>query len=77
MEVEVARTRDNIIVRTATSYLELAKARHALDLLHNESASAQGLLNTCENVQPAASSFPLKSLEVNLRRQESSSKSRK
>jgi outer membrane protein TolC len=44
MEVEVARTRDNIIVRTATSYLELAKARHALDLLHNESASAQRIV---------------------------------
>ena len=41
LEVEVTRTRDDVIVRTVTSYLELAKARHALDLLHDESVSAQ------------------------------------
>jgi len=44
LEIEVARARDGIIVRTATSYLELAKARHSLDLLRNESASAQKIL---------------------------------
>jgi len=44
LEIEVMRARDGIIVRTATSYLELAKGRHSLDLLRNESASAQKIL---------------------------------
>src|SRR4029077_18642624 len=44
LEIEVARTRDDVIVHTVTSYLELAKARHALDLLHDESASAQRIV---------------------------------
>jgi len=41
LEIETVRMRDDVIVRTATSYLELAKARQSLDLLRNESASAQ------------------------------------
>jgi len=44
LEIDVALTRDDVIVRTVTSYLELAKARHALDLLHDESASAQKIV---------------------------------
>jgi outer membrane protein len=44
LEIEVGRTRDDVIVRTVTSYLELAKARHSLDLLHGESASAQRIV---------------------------------
>lgn len=44
LEIEVLRARDGIIVRTATSFLELAKARHSLDLLRNQSASAQKIL---------------------------------
>jgi outer membrane protein TolC len=44
LEIEVTRARDDVIVRTVTSYLELAKARHALDLLHDESASAQRIV---------------------------------
>jgi outer membrane protein len=44
MEIDVARTRDVVVVRTATSYLELAKARHSVDLLHDESASAQKIV---------------------------------
>ena len=44
LEIEVTRARDDVIVRTVTSYLELAKARHALDLLHDESASAQKIV---------------------------------
>ena len=33
MKMELDRTRDDVIVRTATTYLELAKVRHSLDLL--------------------------------------------
>jgi outer membrane protein TolC len=43
-EIEMTRMRDAVIVRTATSYLELAKVHHSLDLLRNERASARQIL---------------------------------
>ena len=52
MKLEIDRTRDDVIVRTATSYLELAKVRHSLDLLRSEQASAEKVLEvTRERVQ--------------------------
>jgi outer membrane protein TolC len=44
MEIDVARARDAVIVSTATTYLELAKARHSVELLRNETASAQKIV---------------------------------
>jgi len=43
-KLEVDRTRDEVIVRTATAYLELAKVRHSLELLRNEQSSAEKIL---------------------------------
>lgn len=43
-KVELDRVRDEVIVRTATSYLELAKIRHSLELLGKEQASAEKIL---------------------------------
>jgi len=40
-KLELDRTRDAVIVRTATAYLELAKLRHSLELLRNEQASSE------------------------------------
>jgi outer membrane protein TolC len=52
MKLEVDRTRDDVIVRTATAYLELAKVRHSLELLRSEQASADKILVvTRERVQ--------------------------
>lgn len=45
LEIEVTRTRDAVIVRSATCYLELAKARHSLDLLRNERDSAEKIVD--------------------------------
>ena len=44
MKLEIDRTRDNVIVRTATAYLDLANVRHSLDLLRKEQASAEKIL---------------------------------
>ncbi len=44
MEIDIARARDTVIVSTATTYLELAKARHSVELLRNETASAQKIV---------------------------------
>lgn len=52
MKLEVDRTRDDVIVRTATAYLELAKVRHSLELLRGGQASSDKILAvTQERVQ--------------------------
>jgi outer membrane protein TolC len=52
MKLEVDRTRDDVIVRTASAYLELAKVRHSLELLRSEQASSEKILQvTQERVQ--------------------------
>jgi outer membrane protein len=44
MKLEIDRTRDDVIVRAATAYLDLANVRHSLDLLRKEQASAEKIL---------------------------------
>jgi len=52
MKLEIDRTRDDVIVRTAVAYLELAEVRHSLELLRKEQASAEKILGvTRERVQ--------------------------
>jgi outer membrane protein len=52
MKLEVDRMRDDVIVRTASAYLELAKVRHSLELLRGEQASSEKILTvTQERVQ--------------------------
>lgn len=41
----VERTRDAVILRAASAYLELVKVRHSLDLMRQERASAQKILD--------------------------------
>lgn len=59
LEAEIARTRDDVIVSTATAYLELAKARHSLDLLRNESASAKAILDYTRDRANAGMELPI------------------
>lgn len=42
--LEVERTRGEVIVRTASAYLELAKVRHSLELMRKQEASAEKIL---------------------------------
>jgi len=52
MKLEVDRTRDDVIVRAASAFLELAEVRHSLELLRAEQASAEKILQvTQERVQ--------------------------
>lgn len=44
VKLEADRTRDNVIVRAASLYLELAKVRHSLELMRSEQASASKIL---------------------------------
>jgi outer membrane protein TolC len=43
-KLEIDRVQDDVTVRTATAYLELAKIRHSIDLVRGEQDSAQKIL---------------------------------
>jgi outer membrane protein len=44
-QLQTSRTRDSVIVKTASTYLELNKVRHALDLLKREGSSSTRVLD--------------------------------
>lgn len=54
---ELDRTRDTVIIRTASAYLEISKVRHSLDLLRSEQASAEKILGVTQ--ERAATGFEL------------------
>lgn len=51
--------RDTVIVRAASAYLELAKVRRELDLLHDERASAQKILDYTRQRSEAGYELPI------------------
>jgi len=58
-QLEIDRTRDSVILQTASDYLELAQVRHTLELLRNESASAQKILDYVRNRAGAGLELPI------------------
>jgi len=58
-KIEADRMQDEIIVRTATNYLELAKVRHSLELLRNEEASAEKILAVTRDRAAAGQELPV------------------
>ncbi|MFZ3214847.1 MAG: TolC family protein [Candidatus Acidiferrales bacterium] len=59
MKLEIDRTRDDVIVRTAAAYLELADVRHSLDLLRREQASAEKVLEVTRERVQASQELPI------------------
>ncbi len=59
MKLEVDRIHDDVIVRSATSYLELAKVRHSLDLMRKEQASAEKILGVTRERVTANQELPI------------------
>ena len=57
--LEVDRVRDDVIVRTASAYLELAKVRHSLELLRSEEASAEKILGVIRDRAAAGQELPI------------------
>ena len=55
----VDAARDAVIVRVASSYLELAKTRHELDLMHRERESAQRILDFSRERSEAGFELPI------------------
>jgi outer membrane protein len=58
-KLEMDRARDDVIVRTATSYLELAKVRHSLDLIRSEQASSEKILEVTQERVRANQALPI------------------
>lgn len=58
-KLEMDRVRDDVIVRTAMSYLELAKVRHALELIRSEQASAEKILEVTRERVAASQELPI------------------
>jgi outer membrane protein len=59
LKLEIDRTRDDVIVRAATTYLELAKVRHSLELLRNEEASAEKILGVTRDRAAVGQELPI------------------
>ncbi len=58
-KIEIDRMQDDVIVRTAAAYLELAKVRHSLDLIRNERASAEKILEVTRERVSANQELPI------------------
>lgn len=58
-KIEMDRTRDGVIVRTATVYLELAKVKHSLELMRAEEASAEKILEVVRERVGANQELPI------------------
>jgi outer membrane protein TolC len=58
-KIELDRTRDDVMVRTATAYLELAKVRHSLDLMRSEQASGEKILQVVRERVAAKQELPI------------------
>jgi outer membrane protein TolC len=59
MKLEIDHTRDSVIVRTAETYLELAKVRHSLDLLRAEQVSAEKIVGVTRDRVAANQELPI------------------
>jgi outer membrane protein len=57
--VEIDRIRDDVMVRTASIYLELAEVRHLVDLMSNDQASADKILEITNERVAANQELPI------------------
>src|SRR5271154_547402 len=58
-KLELDRVRDDIIVRTATAYLELAEVRHSIELMLGEQASGAKILEAIRERVAANQELPI------------------
>ena len=58
-KLEIDRLHDDVIVRAASSYLELADVKHSLDLMRNEEASAEKILQVTQDRVNANQELPI------------------
>jgi outer membrane protein len=59
MKLELDRMHDDVIVRAATAYLELAEVRHSLELMRKEQASVEKILGVARDRVAANQELPI------------------
>ena len=64
--LEVERTRDAVMVRTASNFLELLKVRHSLELLRRERESAQKITSVTRERLEAGIELPVEVMRAQL-----------
>lgn len=65
-KLELDRTRDNVMIRAGTAYLELGKVRHSLDLLRKEEASGEKILEVVRERIAANQELPIEATRSQL-----------
>ncbi|MGH9692431.1 MAG: TolC family protein [Candidatus Acidiferrales bacterium] len=58
-KLEIDRVKDDVIVRTAMAYLELANVQHSLELMRNEQVSAEKILEITRERVAANQELPI------------------
>jgi len=58
-KLELDRVRNDVIVRTASVYLDLANVRHSLELMRSEQASAERILQVTQDRANAGQELPI------------------
>ena len=58
-KLEIDKVQDDVIVRTASAYLELAKVQHSIELMENERASAGKILEVMRQRVAANQELPI------------------
>jgi outer membrane protein len=58
-KLEMDRVRDDVIVRAASAFLDLANVRHALELMRSEQASAEKILQVTQDRANAGQELPI------------------
>jgi outer membrane protein len=58
-KLEIDQTQDDVIVRTATAYLDLANVRHSLELMRSEQSSADKILEVIRERVAANQELPI------------------
>jgi outer membrane protein len=66
--IAINATRDDVIVRVTSTYLELDEVRHSLDLLRQERVSAQKVLEVTQDRVKAGFELPIDETEAELTR---------
>ena len=66
--IAINATRDDVIVRVTSAYLELDEVRHSLDLLRQERVSAQKVLDITKDRVKAGLELPIDETEAELTR---------
>jgi outer membrane protein len=65
-KLEVDRIRDDVMVRTASAYLELAEVRHLIELMSNDQASVEKILALTRDRVAANQELPIEETRAEL-----------